>query len=59
LRELQLGDDVIAELRMRTAQRADLAADRTGTINRLRGRLLSVFLLWNGLWTSPTMVRWC
>jgi transposase len=43
LRELHLDDDVIAELRMLTAQRADLAADRTRTINRLPGRLLSVF----------------
>jgi transposase len=43
LRELHLQDDVIAELRMLTAQRADLTADRTRTINRLRGRLLSIF----------------
>jgi transposase len=43
LRELQLEDELIAELRMLTAQRTDLAADRTRTINRLRVRLLSVF----------------
>jgi hypothetical protein len=44
---------------MLTAQRADLAADRTRMINRLRARLLSVSLLWKGRWTSPTKVRWC
>ena len=43
LRELHLEEETIAELRMLTAQRADLAADRTRSINRLRQRLLSVF----------------
>jgi len=43
LRELHLDDTVIAELRMLTAHRADLAADRTRTINRLRIRLLGIF----------------
>ena len=43
LRELQLEEEMIAELRLLTALRADLAADRTRTINRLRGLLLSVF----------------
>ena len=57
LYELQLDDDMIAELCMLTAHCADLAADRTRTINRLRGRLLSVFPRWKGLWTSPTRVR--
>lgn len=35
-------DDLIAELRMLTAHRADLAADRTRTINRLRQQLIAV-----------------
>lgn len=43
LRELSLLDEVIAELRMLTAQRSDLAAERTRTINRLRQRLLGIF----------------
>jgi transposase len=43
MRELQLEDEMIAELRMLSAQRADIAADRTRTINRLRVRLLRVF----------------
>lgn len=43
LRELHLEDEIIAELRMLTAQRGDLAAERTRTINRLRQRLLGAF----------------
>lgn len=43
LRELRLDDEVIAELRMLTAHRGDLAAERTRNINRLRQRLLGVF----------------
>jgi transposase len=35
-------DDVITELRMLTAHRADLVADRTRTINRLRQQLVAV-----------------
>ena len=43
LRELQVLDEDIAELRLMSAYRADLAADRTRCINRLRGLLLGVF----------------
>ncbi len=39
---LRPGDDLITELRMLTAHRADLVADRTRTINRLRQQLLAV-----------------
>lgn len=35
-------DDLITELRMLTAHRADLVADRTRTINRLRHQLIAV-----------------
>jgi len=35
-------DDLISELRMLTAHRADLVADRTRTINRLRQQLVAV-----------------
>ena len=35
-------DDLITELRMLTAHRADLVADRTRTINRLRQQLVAV-----------------
>ena len=43
LRQLQVEEDSIAELHMLTAHRADIAADRTRSINRLRGHLLGVF----------------
>lgn len=39
---LHPGDDLITELRMLTAHRADLVADRTRTINRLRQQLVAV-----------------
>ena len=39
---LHPGDHLIAELRMLTAHRADLVADRTRTINRLRQQLIAV-----------------
>lgn len=42
LRALHVLDDDIAELRMLTAHRADLVADRTRAINRLRTQLLGV-----------------
>src|SRR5215218_4259805 len=43
LRQLRVLDEDIAELRLMTAYRADLAADRTRCINRLRNLLLGVF----------------
>ena len=43
LRQLQLLDDDIVQLRLLTAYRADLAADRTRSINRLRGLLVGIF----------------
>jgi transposase len=39
---LQPDDDLITELRILTAHRADLVADRTRTINRLRQQLVAV-----------------
>lgn len=39
---LRPDDDLITELRMLTAHRADLVADRTRTINRLRQQLVAV-----------------
>lgn len=39
---LHPGDDLVAELRMLTGRRADLVADRTRTINRLRQQLTAV-----------------
>jgi transposase len=39
---LHPGDDLISELRMLTGHRADLVADRTRTINRLRQQLAAV-----------------
>jgi transposase len=43
LRALKIQDTTIVELRMLTAHRADLAADRVRTISRMRSRLLGVF----------------
>lgn len=43
LRELHVEDTTIVELRILTAHRADLATERTRTINRLRVQLLGVF----------------
>lgn len=40
---LQTGDDIAIELQLLTARRADLVADRTRTINRLRSTLLGYF----------------
>jgi hypothetical protein len=43
MRQLQLLDDDIVRLRLLTVYRADLAADRIRSINRLRGLLLGTF----------------
>jgi transposase len=43
LRELHVLDDDIAQLQMLSSYRADLAADRTRSINRLRGLLAGIF----------------
>jgi transposase len=43
LARLRPGDEAITELKILTARRADLVADRTRVINRLRGLLTSIF----------------
>lgn len=43
LRPMRVDDELVVELRMLTARRADLAADRTRAVNRLRDQLLGVF----------------
>lgn len=43
LHVLHAGDPISVELRILTSRRADLAADRTRTINRLRAQLLDYF----------------
>jgi transposase len=43
LQPLRPGDQVTTELKLLTARRADLVADRTRGINRLRGLLTSIF----------------
>ena len=43
LRELHVLDDDIAQLQLLCSNRADLAADRTRSINRLRGLLVGIF----------------
>jgi transposase len=40
---LRPGDEITTELKLLTARRADLIADRTRVINRLRGLLTSIF----------------
>ena len=39
---LRPGEDLVAELRLLVAQRADLVGDRTRTLNRLRQHLTAV-----------------
>jgi transposase len=43
LQPLRPGDQITVELRLLTARRADLVADRTRVISRLRGLLTSIF----------------
>lgn len=43
LQPLRPGDELTAELKLLTARRADLVADRTRLINRARGLLTSIF----------------
>src|SRR5215216_2311604 len=43
LRELHVLDEDIAQLQLLSSYRADLAADRTRSINRLRGLLVGIF----------------
>jgi transposase len=43
LAPLRPGDEITVELKLLTARRADLVADRTRAINRLRGLLTSIF----------------
>ncbi|MET8957067.1 IS110 family transposase [Streptomyces sp. NPDC004393] len=43
LRPINLGDEAAIELKLLTGRRADLVEDRTRTVNRLRGSLLSLF----------------
>ena len=43
LQPLRSGDEITVELRILTARRADLVADRTRAINRLRAQLLEYF----------------
>lgn len=43
LAPLRPGDEITAELKILTSRRADLIADRTRAVNRLRGLLTSIF----------------
>jgi len=43
LRPIRPGDEAAIELRLLTGRRADLVEDRTRSVNRLRGTLLSMF----------------
>jgi transposase len=43
LTPIRPGDEITVELKMLTARRADLVADRTRAVNRLREQLLSIF----------------
>ena len=57
LRELHVLDEDIAQLQLLSSYRADLAADRTRSINRLAACSPASFLPWNEYWTSPTAAR--
>ncbi|MCW8103671.1 IS110 family RNA-guided transposase [Streptomyces tauricus] len=43
LQRLRTGDETITDLKILTGRRTDLVADRTRTVNRLRGQLTSIF----------------
>ncbi|MFF0000062.1 IS110 family RNA-guided transposase [Streptomyces avermitilis] len=43
LRPINFGDEAALELKLLTGRRTDLVEDRTRTVNRLRGSLLSLF----------------
>lgn len=43
LRPINFGDEATLELKLLTGRRTDLVEDRTRTVNRLRGSLLSLF----------------
>jgi hypothetical protein len=52
--------DLVAELRLLVAQRADLVGDRTRTLNRLRQHLTAVCRRWNGPPSRPARAAgWC
>ncbi|MFE9139726.1 IS110 family transposase, partial [Streptomyces sp. NPDC007355] len=43
LHPLRIGDETVTDLKILTARRADLVADRTRTVNRLRAQLTGIF----------------
>lgn len=43
LHPLRAGDETVTDLKMLTGRRMDLVADRTRTVNRLRGQLTGIF----------------
>jgi len=43
LRPLRTGDEAVTDLKILTGRRADLVADRTRTVNRLRAQLTGIF----------------
>ncbi|WP_406434350.1 IS110 family transposase [Streptomyces sp. NBC_01589] len=43
LHPLRTGDDTVTDLKILTGRRMDLVADRTRTVNRLRGHLTGIF----------------
>ena len=43
LRPLRAGDETVTDLKILTGRRMDLVADRTRTVNRLRGQLTGIF----------------
>ncbi|GGU41301.1 hypothetical protein GCM10010289_72760 [Streptomyces violascens] len=53
LQPLQEWDKIAVDLKILTARRYDLAADRTRAINRMRAQLLDTFPPWNGPSTTP------
>lgn len=58
LTPLRPGDE-LAELKVLTGHRRDLADDKTRAINRLRGHLTGSSRVWSASLISATSARWC
>ena len=54
LTPIRPGDEITVELKMLTARRADLVADRTRAVNRLREQLLTCSPRWSEASTTST-----
>jgi hypothetical protein len=58
LTEVTSPDEIVTDLRVLTARRADLMGDWVHDINRIRELLASIFPRWSGPSTTPPVRRW-